>query len=78
MVVLGKKMMPLRLVNQLKLIIKRRRKYITKIYKQREIDYESIEKLPGKSFENLQIELNLDLAPPLINFMIVLNILNLT
>lgn len=41
---------------------------LQKIYKQREIDYESIEKLPGKSFENLQIELDLDLAPPLINF----------
>lgn len=41
---------------------------LQKIYKQREIDYKLIEKLPGKSFENLQIELNLDLAPPLINF----------
>lgn len=41
---------------------------LQKIYKQREIDYKLIEKLPGKSFENLQIELDLDLAPPLINF----------
>ncbi|KAG7666081.1 TRP3 [[Candida] subhashii] len=41
---------------------------LTKIYKQRQLDYSNIEKLPGKSFEQLEIELSLDIAPPLINF----------
>ena len=58
-------------------VIKKSENILTKIYKQRQLDYETIEKLPGKSFENLQIELNLDIAPPLINFMIVSNTLNL-
>lgn len=49
-------------------VIKKSENILTKIYKQRQLDYETIEKLPGKSFENLQIELNLDIAPPLINF----------
>ncbi|RCK64011.1 Multifunctional tryptophan biosynthesis protein [Candida viswanathii] len=48
--------------------IKKSENILTKIYKQRQIDYEAIEKLPGKSFENLEIELSLDIAPPLINF----------
>lgn len=41
---------------------------LTRIYKQRLEDYEKIESIPGRSFENLEISLLLGLAPPLINF----------
>ncbi|EGW32319.1 anthranilate synthase [Spathaspora passalidarum NRRL Y-27907] len=41
---------------------------LTKIYKQRQLDYQEIEKLPGKSFEQLETELSLGVAPPAINF----------
>lgn len=38
------------------------------IYRQRLLDYEAIESLPGRSFQNLETSLALGLAPPLINF----------
>lgn len=41
---------------------------LIKIYKQRMEDYEKIEKIPGRSFANLETSLQLGLAPPLINF----------
>ncbi|RLV94574.1 Multifunctional tryptophan biosynthesis protein [Spathaspora sp. JA1] len=41
---------------------------LTKIYKQRQLDYQQIESLPGKSFQQLELELSLGVAPPVINF----------
>lgn len=41
---------------------------LNKIYSQRKEDYEQIEKLPGKSFEELQEYLKLGLAPEALNF----------
>lgn len=41
---------------------------LTTIYKKRQGDYEVIEKLPGRSFQNLNIALSLGIAPPVINF----------
>lgn len=41
---------------------------LVKIYQQRVEDYEKIEKIPGRSFANIETSLNLGLAPTLINF----------
>lgn len=41
---------------------------LTKIYKDRQEKYREIEKLPGKSFEQLEISYSLGVAPPLVNF----------
>lgn len=41
---------------------------LVKIYNQRKKDYLEIEDLPGKSFENLNLTLSLNIAPPAINF----------
>ncbi|KAK6205197.1 indole-3-glycerol phosphate synthase-domain-containing protein [Scheffersomyces amazonensis] len=54
--------------NTLKRTKSKQESILTKIYKQRQSDYEIIEKIPGKSFEDLQTTYSLGLAPPLINF----------
>lgn len=41
---------------------------LVKIFEQRKEDYKIIEKLPGRSFEQLQMSLSLSVAPSLINF----------
>lgn len=41
---------------------------LVRIYKKRQEDYERIKKLPGKSFQQLEISLLLSVAPELINF----------
>jgi anthranilate synthase / indole-3-glycerol phosphate synthase len=41
---------------------------LVKIYNQRKLDYEQIQALPGKSLEDLEISLSLNVAPPAINF----------
>lgn len=41
---------------------------LTKIYAKRQEDYQKIQLLPGKSFENLQISHSLSVSPPSVNF----------
>lgn len=41
---------------------------LVRIYNQRKEDYKKIEELPGKSFEELNVALSLNVAPPVINF----------
>lgn len=41
---------------------------LVRIYNQRKEDYKRIEALPGKSFEDLNVALSLNVAPPVINF----------
>ncbi|KAK6459438.1 anthranilate synthase [Scheffersomyces xylosifermentans] len=48
--------------------ISKKENILSKIYKQRLVDYKIIEALPGKSFKQLEISLSLNVAPPLINF----------
>lgn len=47
---------------------KKKENILTKIYKQRQLDYSKIESIPGKSFSDLETELSLNVAPPVINF----------
>ncbi|KAK6463815.1 indole-3-glycerol phosphate synthase-domain-containing protein [Scheffersomyces coipomensis] len=54
--------------NTLKRVKSKQENILTKIYKQRELDYEIIEKIPGKSIKDLETSYALGLAPPLINF----------
>lgn len=41
---------------------------LSTIYAKRKEDYEAIERIPGRQFENLEKSIELGLAPPLINF----------